>query len=212
MSRAESLGVEPAEASADGEQGVAVADSPVNDLDPRSQAALCLLAARLLLREMDEPSRVALLQEGAHLVLDKLAPGCAKYLDAVWSEQEIESAAAEYCRLFLLPGGAPPFASAWLADGTDQGHEVVVQCEAAAEALGLEGTTPDNLPPDHLGVLMIVLAEAWQVADAAGQPARVMREELLGPWLDTFLAKLAASTTNPLYSALAGVIRAIARS
>ncbi len=212
MSRAEGLDIATPAASVDPQEGAASADGTTVDLDHRAQAALCLLAARLLLREMDEPARAALLEEGAHQVLDKLAPGCAAYLEAPWSEQTIETAAAEYCRLFLLPGGAPPFVSAWLADGTDQGHAVVAQCEAAAEALGLEGPTPDNLPPDHLGVLMIVLAEAWQVADAEGQPARVMRAELLGTWLDSFLAKLEALTVNPLYRALGGVIRGIARS
>lgn len=175
--------------------------------DRAQRSDLCALAAHLMLREIDRDSLAVLRAEGVPGILDRLAPGCAAHLERDWDGQAFDLEAAEYCRLFILPDGVSPFAGAWTEDeGTRR--LVIAEVEASATALGLGDRTPDDLPADHLGVLLVLLAEAWRVADADGEPARSLAVSLLGGWLPRFLDALREHARSPLYRALAGLIEA----
>ncbi len=49
------------------------------------------------------------LQNRALEVLEKLEPGCRAYFaGGSWDSADFDAAAAEYCRLFILPGSPAP--------------------------------------------------------------------------------------------------------
>ncbi len=172
------------------------------------RADLCLLAAHLMLRELDGDALDVLRAEGVASVLDRLAPGCAGHLERDWDEQAFDLEAAEYCRLFLLPGGVSPYAGVWL-EGEQARRLVLAESEASATALGFTNHMPDGLPADHLGVLLALVAEAWRVSDSAGEPATSLSSSLFDGWLARFLDSLAQRARSPLYRALAGLIEVV---
>ncbi len=181
-------------------------------LEPEVKASLAILAAHYLLHEIDPPGLEVLRQDDVLEVLEKLEPGCREYLAArSWSPDDFDAAAAEYCRLFILPGGASPYAAAWLGgDPLVAGPRIAARIEEAIRALGEDPQVPS--PRDHLGVLLTLTARAWQ-AGTAGEPlARELVEELLLPWMPAFSQALRQKTEHPFYRALGSLLSQLSRS
>ena len=181
-------------------------------LEPEAKASLATLVAHLLLHEVDGPTLEVLRQEGVLEVLEKLEPGCRDYLAGrEWGPADFDSAAAEYCRLFILPRGVPPYASAWLGgDPLVAGPRVAARAAEVRRALGLEGAG-GNPPDDHLGVLLTFLARAWQAGPAGEPVARVLTGELLLPWTPAFSEALEREADGPLYRALGSLLGQLSR-
>ncbi len=174
-------------------------------LDDQTQAVLYALIGRLLLVELDEPTRAALLEPDVLQVLDRLEPGCADYLSGEWDAAAYQHAASEYAGLLLVGHGlVNPRASSWL--GTDG-------LVLAIEDL-IESTEPDlapdhfgNAPRDHLGVLASFVAGLFRSPNPqARAQAPGLVHHLLRPWVPSFCLALRDRTCNPLYRAVARLL------
>lgn len=132
-------------------------------LESEVKASLAALVAHLLLYEVDAPMLENLCQDDVVEVLDKLDPGCREYLAGRdWVADDFDTLAAEYCRLFVLPGGLPPYASAWLDGGYPvNGPRVAARIKEMMRALGVEEVA-GNVPRDHLGFLLALWAQALE--------------------------------------------------
>jgi len=152
------------------------------------------LLARLLLREPDAELEVLLRESG---LLSRLDEGADQPLD-------LEAYAEEYTRLFLLPEGAPPFASAWLEGERERlGAQFTGFVHQTLAALGreTERAAPwGNLPLDHLGLLLDLSANAFSSEDpedhAVGEH---LCREAIQPWVGSFARALLAKSRLPLY-------------
>ncbi len=169
-----------------------------------ARASVARLIAHFLLCEIDEDGLRTLLQPDVLEILEKLEPGCAEYLEGDWHAADFEQAAVDYCSLFVLPKGAPPFASAWLG-GTPHEHgprllALIRQVAGRLEIdLGFE-----NLPADHLGLVLSLWAEA--VEREASEAAAIVEVELLQPVVHDFCRAARDGTQNVFYRGMASLL------
>ncbi|MEM9491961.1 MAG: molecular chaperone TorD family protein, partial [Myxococcota bacterium] len=174
------------------------------------------IVARLLAAELDEPGLAAL--AGSELIgaMDELSPGAAAHIGdlAARGPAGVEQAAGAYCALFLVPGGASPFASAWLGGNpAERGATVTGAVANWMDQLGvsLASGVWGNLPRDHLAVLLGLRALALTVPPPYGPAlAEDIRARALGPWVGRFAAAVCARTDSPLYRAVARLAAALA--
>ncbi len=179
------------------------------------RAPLYGFCADLLLHEID-PARLAVLsQPQVCEVLDRAAPGYRSWQTAGWSPARESELRSEYARLFLLPGGTPPFASAWI-DGEREalGAQLATLVTRALEALGRERVRAEpwgELPLDHAGLLFDLVVSGVQAGDARGRAvAAHVEEEAITPWIATFGRALAEQAASPPYVALGHLLDALA--
>lgn len=140
-------------------------------------------------------------------MLDKLEPGCADYLAAkAWKAGDLDLAAADFCELFLLPGGVSAQASRWLGeDPMESARLIDLRVGQIAAGLDLSFTRQEPIPPDdHLGVLLTLIATVLD--DRADAVAAALGRELLSPWVPTFGQELLNRTKNPMYRAAARLL------
>ncbi|MEO1084552.1 MAG: molecular chaperone TorD family protein, partial [Acidobacteriota bacterium] len=115
--------------------------------------------------------------------------------------------AAEYCRLFILPGGVSPFANVWLGKNPqDEVEALAVRIVELSARLGLEKPDPRQ-PPTHVGWLLALAALAEQAGPEAQLERTVLDEELLQPWVPRFCRALEKNAREPLYRALGALLR-----
>jgi TorA maturation chaperone TorD len=164
-------------------------------LPDQSRAALESFLGGLLLYELEASSIARIRDSQAAEVLDRLHPGCARYL-ATFDEAAAESAAEEFARLFLVAGPLPPRAMHWNLDPEGWQASALV-----AEALSRLRLQPlENLPPDHLGLLLLLLADSR----CSDHPALTERlYSTLAPCMARFADAWFEHTRNPLYLAAA---------
>ena len=173
-------------------------------------AAVYALLSRIFLKEADAELMDELARPEIADVLEALEPGFGAFVRAPWDESRLEDEAAEYARLFLLPRGVPPYATAWR--GGDEGavradleekiavlHDVL-RVRPADFGLG-------NVPSDHVGMLLALTSVALQV-DTSGALA-VKCADLTGDWVPRFAERVAAETTSPLYRAAARLTNSV---
>ena len=159
--------------------------------DPAVEAALYALLGRLLAAEVDAEFLAVLRSPGVAEVFERAVPACLVEFD-------LEDAAAEYCRLFVLPGGVPAVAGAWLP-GEEPNRAAGIAGLVANLKSELQLELPQDLPPDHAGLLLPLLA--WLTghqADAADD----FIDAALRPWLASFARALAGRSNLPLYRAV----------
>lgn len=169
------------------------------------------LAARLVIRELDEPAFEALRSPEVRALLEGLEPAVTAWLDAPWTASRADDEAAAYAELFLIP--RPSCLSLrvgdWLPE--DQG-DVAARLAEVVAPLGYDPTpaVAGNLPPDHLGVVLALAG-----ALAAHPPSRSalprLLARLLAPWIADFEARLREVSVHPLYRAAARLILALTR-
>ncbi len=166
------------------------------------------LLARVFLKEVDADLVAALAQPALADALEALAPGFRAFVcDRTWDVAAFDDEAAEYARLFLIPGGASPYAASGAAGagGTVRAalqQEIAVLYETlriAPRAFGL-----GNVPSDHIGMLLSLVSVARQQDRSGGLAAKAMA--LLTPWAPRFAASVADSTRSPLYCASARLL------
>ncbi len=174
-----------------------------------SRAALYRLCADLLTHELDE-ARLRDLRE-VSAVLVRLEPELEEWL-AEADEAALRALRAEFSRLFLLPRGVSPFASAWLeGDSAALTTQIATLVHRAMAALELQQTrTAGSLSLDHLGLLYAVAGAALD----SNVPERVrigehVEREALGAWVLAFADALTKRAEAPIYRALGRLIREI---
>jgi len=169
-----------------------------------ARASVARLIAHFLLCEIDEAGLGTLLQPDVLEILGKLEPGCAEYLGGDWRAADFEQAAVDYCSLFVLPKGAPPFASAWLG-GTphEHGPRLLALIRQVAGRLEINSGF-DNLPADHLGLVLSLWAEAVERQDS--EAAATVEMELLQPVVHDFCRAVRDGTQNVFYRGMASLL------
>ena len=173
-----------------------------------SDASVLRLAATLLAGEVT-PELVAELQApSTTAALVAIEPACADLLGRPWRPDDFEEAAVEFCRLFILKPAAPPRAAAWLEEVSGVDALVVAGMMQSWMDDGFLKVEPAfaALPPDHVALLLFVLAEIGP-GDAA-QAAQFQKDHLES-WLPDFLLRLEGESAHPLYSLAAKLVRGV---
>ncbi len=176
-------------------------------LPRESRAALYRLCADLLTHELDE-ARLRDLRE-VSAVLVRLEPELGEWL-AEADEAALEEVRVEFSRLFLLPRGVSPHASAWLEGGGEaQSTQIATLVHRAMAALELEQTEiAGSLSLDHLGLLYAVVGAALD--STVPERTRIgehVEREALGPWVLAFADALTKRAEASIYRALGRLIR-----
>lgn len=178
-----------------------------------AQARLLELCARLLVLELDEEARLALNREGLAQGFEELEPGFIDYIVGEWGVEHFDQASAEYCRLFLMPKGTAPVASAWMGDEPAQVgaqiHDAIMGWMLALD-LDLEQGPWGRLPLDHIAVLSGLYSLALQSEDevTVGLAAQI-KERAVRPWLGAWVEAVLAKSQNPLYRGVVKLLREI---
>ncbi|MFT5679486.1 MAG: TorA maturation chaperone TorD [Myxococcota bacterium] len=169
------------------------------------RAILYRLFARLLTEEPGEPMLALLATPGIVEALEQAEPGFGAWL----AEADPTTLRIEFARLFLLPRGAAPYASAWIeGDRQRLAEQLASFTHRAMSALDMQQTgTQGRLSLDHLGLLLAITAEALDAPQNADLGAHIERQ-LLGPWVARFAAALTRSAESPLYRATGRLIAA----
>ncbi|MDD3761619.1 MAG: molecular chaperone TorD family protein [Acidithiobacillus sp.] len=103
----------------------------------------------------------------------------------------------EHTRLFTFPALCPPFASAYLEEGTLNGHRAAA-LETFYADLGLLST---GLPADYLGT--ICECAAFLHEENGPEVLRGFCQDTLSDWLDRFLGDLTSQSELLFYRGLA---------
>lgn len=169
----------------------------------RELAPLYELLARLLTSEVDSALLSAMREPGAAALLERLAPG---FLE---EEPDLDELAGEFAALFLIPGGAPPFASAWAPEGApdELPERIATFIHRAMEALDVEQSgAAGRLSLDHAGLLCALVARGLGGDEYEQSLAQHVRDEALAPWAPSFGAALAAKATSRVYRATGALL------
>lgn len=183
-------------------------------LDAREHGGLYDLIGRFLLQELDADGLALLRTDTVSALLEALEPGIGPYLARPWTDDDFEQAAAEYCALFVLPGGVTPCASYWISGSTEEiGHQMVAGVDQVFDSFGLavEDLPMGNVPRDHAG-LLLSLAGYLYLSDApdAARLGQEFADTFIKPFAPAFAEALAARTESPVYRALARLLSELA--
>ncbi len=166
------------------------------------------LAARLVVRELDDEAIGSLQSPPMRDALSAYDSQCAAYIDELGngSDAALESAATEFCSLFLIGKRTSPHASAWIGSNpAETGATVSRAVTEWMEQLGVEVAPGSwgNIPQDHLAVLCGLVSLALLAPQPAGEMlARRIADATLS-WVPAFANAVANATENPLYRAAA---------
>jgi len=170
------------------------------------KAAIYALLGRIFISELDRQSLEALQEHEISSIFEKLQEGSQNYLqNTLWSKDEIEQLASDYCHLFILPqkSSLSLRASHWM---TKDESANLAQLEAIIGCLDFDKSLVNAdiaaLPRDHLGVLLYFVSSVYRSDNSEIQKLGTQLIQLsLLPWILRFNDKLLVSTTNPLYLA-----------
>lgn len=164
------------------------------------RATLYRLLAQLLTRAPDEEMFAVLREPAVRAVFEEVEPA----LRGGFRAEILPDERTEFARLFLLPRGVAPYASAWLVGDRERlAAQLAAFTHQLMEALDVHQTGVEgNLSLDHLGLLLAVAAEALDRPQTVALGVH-METQLLGAWVDRFAEALIARTTRPLYRARA---------
>ena len=181
-------------------------------LSARERAPFYAVASRLLLAEIDAAAYqlVASTPLRAWVAGDDTNHGA--WLDEGWSDGREAALREEYARLFLLPDGTPPFASAWLEGEREAlGAQMHGFVTAALEALGREIRVAEpwgRIPLDHVGLLLdLVVVACAEESERGDEIAEHICREALGAWVAGFGTAVAARAQQPVYVGLGRLLR-----
>ena len=181
-------------------------DVPLSD---RERAPIDLLISRILLVELDLELVKVLKSPAVTNVLEAVEPGVSAELQEPWDAVRDDFAREEYARLFLLPKGVPPFASAWIEGEREQlGSQLTTFVSRLMTVLD-RAVEPQhgNLPLDHLGLLLELAGTAALDGRPSHQQAAAhLRAEALGPWVGAFGRTLQRQARLAVYRAVGGLL------
>lgn len=186
-------------------------DNPKSEaqLPPLQRASLYRVMAQLVLYEADGQLQQQLKRLELVPLFEALAPGVRSWLNAPMDEAELERLASLYAQLFLMGKGSVSLqASHWL-EGCPERVEVIDALVHNAEPEGVSAL--GNLPPDHLGVLLCYLADAYEsTSEEIRAMAPRLDGQLLGQWTSKLARALELRTNEPIYLALSGLLYILA--
>ncbi len=169
----------------------------------RELAPLYELLARLLTSEVDATLLSSLKAPEAGALFERLAPGFLA------EEPDLDDLAGEFAALFLIPGGAPPFASAWAPEGAPEElpERIASFVHKAMEVLSVEQSgAAGRLSLDHAGLLCALVARGLEGNEHEQDLARHVREEALAPWAPRFGEAVAAKASSKVYQAAGALL------
>ena len=177
----------------------------------RPEPAALSLLARLVLKEVDAELLEVLRAPDLVEALDQAVPGTRAFLAREFGPEEFDDCAADFATLFLLPGGATPYAASYFEG--DAGAARAQLANRVAEALDVLQIEPrdfglGNVPMDHAGMLLALWAVAIDRATGTTLPERV--QALLEPWLGTFAQAIVKTAKTPIYQATGEVLATLA--
>ena len=178
-------------------------------LSVRERAPIDLLVSRVLLVELDGDLVALLRQPEIRSVLEAVETGVGAALQRPWDAVREEAAREEYARLFLLPKGVPPFASAWIEGERERlGAQLTTFISRLMTVLDREMEAQQgNLPLDHLGLLLELSGTAALDERPTHQRAAAhLQAEALGPWVGQFGRALQRHARLPIYRAVGGLL------
>ncbi|MFK7896155.1 MAG: molecular chaperone [Myxococcota bacterium] len=155
----------------------------------------------------------------AHLKTPSIATLFAPFDDDLssWTNQPFtetlnETCAAEFARLFLLPGGVPPLASVWIqGDREKLGAELSAVVARSCEVLSRtpqRGEAWGKLPLDHIGLIFDLASRAGVSTDPLDREVGAhLDEAMLGTSLARFGAALEEKAELPVYRALGRCVK-----
>lgn len=163
------------------------------------ESAVQQLAATLLAREVTPELLVTLQEPTTAGILIQIEPNCADLLQKPWTDQDIEDAAVEFCRLFILNPAVPVRAAAYFED--EQSNAIASRIQFMLDNGFLElPESFQSLAPDHIALLLIVQSSL------DGEDALQFQADNLTPWASTFAKSLEETSTHPLYRLAAKLI------
>ena len=172
------------------------------------RAPIYRLLSRLLIREVDAATWVALREPTIVDFLEVAAPDFGEWIAREPNADRLEELAEEFARLFLVPGGVPLFASAWI-----EGQPEIVANDLARfaheilEATGREPVSAEpwgRLPLDHLALWLDLIAG---LADESPELARHLDEQLTGAWIVALGRSLEGLAASPLYRSVGALLQ-----
>ncbi len=176
-------------------------------LSPVERAPIDFLLARLLLEELDAPLVDGLRRREVMTVLKTAEPGIDTYLEGWEIDDRATASREEFARLFLLPGGVTPRASAW-ESGQGCASDLV---NHAMLDLGRRVTTESrvgNVPIDHLGFVLDLAASAATSADSEDRKTGDrLYTHALGDWVVRFADALQSKAQTPVYRCVGRLVR-----
>lgn len=185
-------------------------------LSAKERAPIDRLIASLLVREVDRATWIRLREDPIPGFFSIEDPGFRDWIEREPTADRIEALAEEFARLFLLPDGVPPFASAWIeGDREPLAEALSTFIGETMEALGVEPIRVEpwgRLPLDHLALLLELVARAGELEgseEGASSIQAHLHRELLGPWVAAFGRSLEARATSPIYRGLGSVLVAL---
>jgi TorA maturation chaperone TorD len=186
-------------------------------LDLSERAPIYAWLAPLFVREIDATTWQELQSDPLRSILTRLEPSLDAELELELLSERASELDEEFTRLFLLPGGVLPVATAWL-ETSGEGQESEKPPEEAIregivqlvghgfEALGREPVRAEpwgRLPLDHISLLFdLVSCGATSSTPSDLETAHYLDRELLGEWLERFGRALSEQANEPIYRAL----------
>lgn len=192
-------------------------------LELAERAPIYAWLSRLLVREIQAEDWDEIRSVPIRSILGRLDPLLHDDLATALSPERKEALAEEFARLFLMPGGASPFASSWLAPGASQEErssthnrsrdEITLLVGRSFVALGREPIQREpwgRLARDHVAVILDLVARAQASNETADRElAAHLDRELLGAWLTSFGRALDERARVPLYRALGRLLTSL---
>lgn len=171
------------------------------------EASLLALLGRIFARELDRELLAVLQTAQVAELFSQSDSECGRLLSRPWNGDDFETAAVEYCRLFIAPQVAAPVASAWLGADDTLGASAV--SDLVHNTIGaFELDIPKELrelPPDHIGVVLSI--SAWLVEHRVAVAPDFM-DQALATWAGRFSSALIERSEFPLYRACGKVVQA----
>jgi TorA maturation chaperone TorD len=179
-------------------------------LTVRERAPIYGLLTRLLVREVDAETWRALRDPVLVEFFEAAVPEFGRWISAEPEKERLDTLAEEFAKLFLVPGGVPLFASAWIeGDARKIADDLAGFVSAALETLGREPLRAEpwgRLPLDHLALWMDLIATA---SAESPELASHLEEELMGPWVIALGRALEQKATAPLYRGVGALLQAL---
>lgn len=179
-------------------------------LSAQERAPIYAWLARLLVREVDAETLTALRDPVVSGFFEAGTPGFTQWAALPPTRERLDTLAEEFARLFLVPGGVPLFASAWLdGDQKQLAGDLADFVDTALSALGRK-TNPTEpwgrLPLDHLALWLDLIVAA---ASEKPEVAEHLVQQWMGPWVGDLGRALNQQASSPLYKGIGALLAAL---
>ena len=172
------------------------------------RAPIYRLLARLLIREVDAATWLALREPAIVDFLEAASPEFGDWVAREPNAERLEELAEEFARLFLVPGGVPLFASAWMEGQSESiANELAPFVRDILDATGREPVSAapwGRLPLDHLALWLDLVAG---LAEESPELARHLDEQLMGFWIVSLGRSLEDQAASPLYRSVGALLQ-----